>query len=399
MPRPVRMPAPAPGGKTLAAALGGVDVAKLTQGAAGRPLWLGPEDPGPMGGITQSMLGRFLNCRARFGVHYVDGLQPPRQFRAPIEFGQMWHTCEEALSAGQSWEATLLKYAQDTADKYRGQQDQVLKWYRVCKVLFPIYVDYWGQHPDNTTRVPVFQESVFHVPYRLESGRVVYLRGKQDACDVIDDEDRGPHLYLQENKTKGDIDEPALMRQLTFDLQTMFYLTALTSPGAADHFHGLTKEGRRLMTKTPLGGTRYNVIRRPLSGGKGSIKQLQPTKARPQGESMDEYMDRLRGVILEDVDTYFARFKAPVFPQHVSRFRHKCLDPILEQLCAWYDVTVLGKPCPVLPPQALNWQHPFGVYNVLDEGGSTDLDEYLLTGSTVGLEYATELFTEAPIPA
>lgn len=32
--------------------------------------------------------------------------------------------------------------------------------------------------------------------------------------------------------------------------------------------------------------------------------------------------------------------------------------------------------------------------NVLDEGGHSDLDEYLATGSTVGLRRVTDLFPE-----
>jgi hypothetical protein len=45
-------------------------------------------------------------------------------------------------------------------------------------------------------------------------------------------------------------------------------------------------------------------------------------------------------------------------------------------------------------PSAIHWRHPFGVYDALNEGGSSDLDEYLETGSTVGLEKASTLFPE-----
>ena len=44
--------------------------------------------------------------------------------------------------------------------------------------------------------------------------------------------------------------------------------------------------------------------------------------------------------------------------------------------------------------EALTWRHPFGSVNWLDEGGSSDLDEYLATGSTVGLRQVEELFPE-----
>jgi hypothetical protein len=41
-----------------------------------------------------------------------------------------------------------------------------------------------------------------------------------------------------------------------------------------------------------------------------------------------------------------------------------------------------------------HWQHPFGVYNVLDEGGSSDLDNYLESGTEIGLARTTNLYPE-----
>ena len=77
------------------------------------------------------------------------------------------------------------------------------------------------------------------------------MRGKWDSVDYI-----GKRVYLQENKTKGDIDEQAIRHNLHFDLQTMLYMTALTEE----------------LEPQKIAGVRYNVIRRPLSGGKGSIR-------------------------------------------------------------------------------------------------------------------------------
>jgi hypothetical protein len=89
------------------------------------------------------------------------------------------------------------------------------------------------------------------------------------------------------------------------------------------------------------------------------------------------------------------RWKVEVSPQDVARFRRECLDPVLEQLCWWWE-SVTGQFHPQeygrCPP--LHWRHPFGVYNVLDEGGSSDLDEYLHSGSTAGLTRADTLFPE-----
>ncbi len=45
-------------------------------------------------------------------------------------------------------------------------------------------------------------------------------------------------------------------------------------------------------------------------------------------------------------------------------------------------------------PVYIHWQHPFGVYNAMNEGGCTDLDEYLASGNVVGLRQIDNLFPE-----
>ncbi len=44
--------------------------------------------------------------------------------------------------------------------------------------------------------------------------------------------------------------------------------------------------------------------------------------------------------------------------------------------------------------RAFHWRHPFGSINWVDEAGETELDEYLDSGSTVGLRRVTNLFPE-----
>jgi hypothetical protein len=283
----------------------------------------------------------------------------------------------------------LMEHCQEQGKKYKTQQAEIDKWYNVCKVQFPEYVRFWADHPDVQNRWPVFQERVFEVPYKLPSGRLVKLRGKWDSVDIIEESDGGL-LYLQENKTKGQPNRSQLERQLTFDLQTMLYLIALHTE--ADSLQSILGD----TASYPIAGVRYNVIKRPLSGGKGTIVQHKPTKSNPQGESKEAYYARLRQYIVEEPHEYFMRWKVAVTPEEVKIFRETCLDPILEFLCVWYD-TRMGKPISVGPwrlEKMMHWRHPFGVWNPMDEGGATDLDEYLRTGSTVGLTQVDELFPE-----
>lgn len=348
------------------------------------PLWKGPEADG----ITFSMLSRFLVCRERFRLHVMEGLRPTHQFNHRIEYGQMWHLCEEFHAQGQEYEGALKTYANTLCREYPTAQDQVMKWLRICLIQFPMYLRYWEDHPDmGLDHQPLLSEFVFSIPYHLPSGRTVLLRGKWDSVDLAGQGvQRG--IWLQENKTKGDIDPLQIQRQLSFDLQTMMYLAALYEV----HDDSEMPEG----FDYPVRGVRYNVVRRPLSGGKGSIVQKKGSKNVPP-ETDDEYYARLGAYIEAEPETYFMRWNVNITKEDVQRFRHRCLTPLLEQIVTWYDWVAGDKSygrSPFSDLNSLHWQHPFGVFNVLDEGGSSDLDEYLATGNEVGLERTERLFTE-----
>jgi len=198
-------------------------VAALPEPPSG-PLWQGPSALGPLAGITQSMLGNYLTCSERFRIKYVLGLQPADTWQKTWGYGNQWHACEEALAAGRGWEQALVEHTTKQMHKYPLQRPEIAKWDSVCRVQFPVYVEYWSQHPDVLDRQPLMQEQVFDVPYNLPTGRQVRLRGKFDSVDLIPSQGG---IYLQENKSKGDIDPVAVQRQLKFDLQASLYMIAL----------------------------------------------------------------------------------------------------------------------------------------------------------------------------
>lgn len=347
-------------------------------------VWAGPTDSGPTGGITQSLLGRFLVCRDRFRLRVIEGLDSTDRFNHRLEYGNMWHVCEEYNHAGKNWEAALKEYAKGLADRHRTQGAEVLHWYEVCKRQFKAYLLHNKKLKLPGVRESVMQEKVFHVPYELPwSGRVVWLRGKWDGAHILSKcREPKPGLWLDENKTKGDIDEQLLVRQLTFDLQTMFYAVAFNQ--------WITKGGKdmSLIGRVPeLQGVRYNVVRRPLSGGKGSIRQK-------KGQTPAQFYDQLeKDYLLKMPAHYFLRWNVTITEQDLLTFRKVCLDPVLEQLCDWWDLQQ-HEPQVDGPTRYSNFRFPYGVYNVLTEGGATQYDEYLATGNAVGLRRNAPLFQE-----
>ena len=365
-------------------------------------VWSGPCHHGPNGGVTFSMLSRFLQCRERFRLYVMEGLKPSDQFNHRIEYGNMWHVCEEQYAAwdrdprvGTKWQDALHSYCQGLHKRYLMQQEEIVHWHIVCKVQFPLYIDYWQQHPDVVNRTPLFQEQVFDVLYPLPSGKKVRLRGKWDSVDLVGkDDDAG--IYLQENKTKGQIIEEQLKRQLTFDLQTMIYLVAMEETQKVlkeDEPRSCLFKLQKYLGK--IKGVRYNVIRRPLSGGKGTIVRHKPSKSNPEGESQEHFYARLKDYIAEEPETYFMRWKVEIIAEDIKKFKNQCLNPILEQLCEWWECVSGAKEKTLFNNEhGIHWRHPYGLSNILNEGGSSDLDHYLETGSEVGLQRTDQLFGE-----
>lgn len=368
------------------------------------PVWAGPCGAGSNGGVTQSLISRFLVCRERFRLLVVEGLKPADVFNARLEMGNMWHAAEEAFAARQPWELPLREYVKTLTRKYPLQQDQVIHWYDVCRATFPEYVEHWSRNDDVKARTPLMAEQEFDVPYALPSGRVVRLRGKWDSVELVG-KGKAARVWLMENKTKSAIDDVKVARQLTFDLQTMLYTVALIQDhnqlGGAQpgHWDWMSDAACRNIGAGMFAGVRYNVIRR--SGHKSTSADA---RKHPDG-----FVGHLRDMIRADVaenpkdNGWFARWKVAVGPTDVAKFRRECLDPILEQLCAWWEwVEYADDPfsrnedmsCAPKHAEFIHWRHPFGVWNVLDEGGSSDLDSYLIDGSIVGLQTTNSMFPE-----
>jgi hypothetical protein len=63
-----------------------------------KPLWSGPDGEGPNGGITFSLLSRFLVCRERFRLHALEGWRTQDGFNHRLEYGNMWHGTKSWLT-------------------------------------------------------------------------------------------------------------------------------------------------------------------------------------------------------------------------------------------------------------------------------------------------------------
>lgn len=373
----------------------GIKIPK-TNASQGKTLWKGPEEDG----VTQSLLGAFECCRERFRLKTVEGFASDEGFSVPIEYGNFWCVCKEFCNTAEGYEKKLREYATKLARQYPLQQRDISRWYQIVRIHFPIYQEYWRDL--KTDLRPSVFELCFCVPYRLSDDRVVWLRGKIDGTHL-----KGKTgLYMEEDKTKSQIDESALLRQLGWDLQTQFYAYALTflldywKNGPQYWYEGLeefitpVERPDGWTDKTKLKGVLYDVVMRPLSGGPGTIKQLQKNKRNKRDETDDEYLERLREKLVEYREEYFTRFEFDLPPESVEQFQREYLHGALTQLTQWWDW--VSSPEGLQEPFAnpIHYRQPYGIYNPLQQGRETKYDEYLRTGSQTGLRRVETLFPE-----
>lgn len=364
------------------------------------PLWEGPYQDSSNGGITYSLLSKFLCCRHRFWLRAIKGLKADEGFNYKMEYGNAWHYCEENLAAGFKVERILIllkEYCIKLATEHSQESVEINKLYNCIKAQFPHYVEYWSKNDDVKKRKPVWQEQVFICSYTLPSGRVVILRGKMDSVDLID---KG--YWVQENKSKSDIKQEDLKSDLLCDLQSMIYIICLQE---------LQREGDKDLGKTiPVKGVRYNVIRRPLSGMKFNIKQKKGLgKAKKGAENEEQFYTRLSQLIKDNAKSFFVRMKVEVTEKDIAFFKKCVLNPILEQLCDWWD-SIEGDPfnpwftdddsSTVSPdlveriPNKHHYLYPSGIYNSILEGRKHPFDKLIYSGDERGFQRSSSLFPE-----
>ncbi|MBW1779351.1 MAG: PD-(D/E)XK nuclease family protein [Deltaproteobacteria bacterium] len=253
-------------------------------------------------GATQSMLAAFLDCRERMGLT-LSGWEKKTSSKSAMRFGSMVHSALEelykAMGRGavgnlervieRSITKSLRKNIVGSSDAYQAQEME-LEANRARAVLG----EYLNEHTSDIKREWIAVEPVFDVMFRG-----FRLRGRIDGVFR-----KAKSVWMLETKTKGRISEDALTSSLSFDWQTLFYLTAL-----------------KAMMDDPVKGALYNIIRNP---------QLKQKK----GEDETGFIARIRKDAYERPDHYFKRFEL-TFPKVVVKTFEDELEAILKDFAAW----------------------------------------------------------------
>lgn len=309
-------------------------------------------------GISYSALSKFLNDRERFRIRAVEGLSPGGVSDA-LAFGNVFHYLLEWYSSGIRTASGLQRKLNQHLTKSGADQD-ARKLAEIARRIMLLYVEHW----DDSNKLYLEQESEFYCPVRLKNGNSIPIVGKRDALYRSQD---NKFLYLQENKTKSQVDHIWLESALPHNLQTMMYC------------YSIWKDYKEMPK-----GFLYNIIRKP------GLKQ----RAK---ERDTEFFKRIEDDIVARPEHYFIRYTVELGPNDVENFATRVLMPILEQVCIWWESIKHDPFDPwTLADGSMNPHHyirPFGVYDSMAKGKGEYFD-YVTRGTAVGLIQCETLFPE-----
>jgi hypothetical protein len=303
-------------------------------------------------GISYSFIQKWLGCRERARLAYVEGWQP-KGFRVPLEFGNIFHIMKEEyyIRYPKKVSKKSFEYVFGLADSYiekkvikhdltPNETNDLNTLGALVKETFKEYVKYWSTEPwdefgevcDDKTKWMSMEEE-FSVPYKLPCGTVVNLLGKIDGTFIH------PHTgnyMILENKTKGRIESDVFSEMLSQDMQTQMYTECFS------RHKGVVPQG-----------TLYNVIR---------VTSMKPRKNEP----WQDFVDRVGCDIRNRPDHYFKRWETTLSPIDIEKFKAHTLEPILTGVVEWWESIKKNPLNPWLKDDGSvnekHWIRPFGLY-------------------------------------
>ena len=288
-----------------------------TKPKAKTPVWDMDRD-----GVTQSFLHKFLTCREATRLAFVEGWTK-QENGLPIEFGSCFHWVISEMIRAKKFDARSgHKFCGKYMDVWRAErgpgpvpqttQAMMEKVLGMNEVLIPHYLQRWESDwtgkrkaQDRGFVVPkrwIATEERFQVPYKLGE-REIKLNGCFDGVF----EDAKGKLWLIERKTKGQIDEGAIVEGLPVDIQVHFYLRALEI----------------WLGKRPAGVV-YDVVRRP-------------GQRQGKTEKLVNLLERMSQDIEKRPDHYFIRWQFKPTRTELSWMDKNFLAPVLRQVARWWD--------------------------------------------------------------
>lgn len=269
-------------------------------------------------GVSQSLIGKFRECPIQCKLCYYDGWTSTK-YSESLHFGNAVHYVLAELYGGVTRPLAgeicrkLREFKEIWAKENKNnelslsQEEQWEKTYAACEAVLLEYFEVPEYLPDFKNNW-LYTEKEFKVPFSFSmphTGEKVdtFLRGKIDGGF-----ETSPGVEeLIDHKCKGIINHEALIAMLPYDTQCNLYLLAK-----------LIETG-----KMPQ-AIKYNIIR---------IPQSRPLK----GETLDEFIAKLRVKISTARDHYFYRIRLAITQNEILDWRDRWLIPNLIQIKRWFD--------------------------------------------------------------
>lgn len=247
--------------------------------------------------VTNSQLKAFRACPRRHHFEYNLRIRPV-ETAEPLRFGHLTHVGLEAWwrSVVDPDEALQRAARLDAAITAMQDVDHDPMDFALAQVLFEGYEARWGEHRYEVLAVEQEFRCTLRNPDTGACSRTFELAGKADA--IV--RDQAGRILLVEHKTaSGDIGPGSeYWRRLAIDGQVSIYFEGAKSLGfevAGCLYDVIGKPRHRPLTATPAEARKYTKA--------GALYASQ----RAQDETLEEFKDRLRGVIAERPDDFYQR--------------------------------------------------------------------------------------------
>lgn len=261
--------------------------------------------PGPLkGGVTQSLLSKFLEDPYGFYLYAGLGLEEPGSPEPNLVWGCIAHTGLEHII---EIPYTINEFTPEDWNGIHAAIDEYI--YRDWPMALPTYAisvkNMIALYDDSykSDHGPFVTEQKFSVEHKTSRGNIVTLRGKADGVSG---------LTLVEHKCKGKIDINQTRAETFTDLQVTVYCKVL--------------------------GTRqviYDLIRIP-----DTQWSLPPKRQYEQPKSYINslYTDRIWGdfPVSKKKHLWLQQCTLELTDEQIERNMAETVDPLIDKLCKWY---------------------------------------------------------------
>ena len=265
------------------------------------PAWAGPVD----GGVTQSLLNRYLDCPFRFYLYAVYGLEDPENINPNLIWGSICHRGLEEIVNSR----TLVSEFSDEekANLLTVIEDYTAKEFPSAPISFPLSAyNMCLLYDDSYKLSDVFNAEVkFQQPYTTSVGNNVTLRGKVDGLG---------QFKMAEHKCVGRFDPGQSRLETPFDLQLNLYMYVT---GVRECIYD--------KIRIPDTQTWHVPQRRTAEKVSSYVKRL--------------YYDHVQGDFPVSRNRYLWLDQYPVFrtDDEIDTWRTYELDPLIDNVCRYWD--------------------------------------------------------------